>query len=472
MKISEIKTNKKIWLIDSDRTVPLWFFVWFAFLLVTLGSLFAVAFGWSIQSTLKGSDRSGFLGEIAVEIARSPATAITAFKELTDYATGNYKDSQIRAPREVVDLTNFQEIPSANGIDVSGLLVRADMAAFSPGWRLLVGAFVVSGEIENAALLISPALQIVKVWILSETPIDGIDPRPKYRKFIHGVAFLDDASLVFAFDGGISLQRIDHCGERKWAVGGSFHHSVTVDDVGTSVWTFEGDTITQVSTTDGEIMRQISMQEIISKNPSIDILEIRRQHPTYNGTNRRNTAGKWMDSAFHLNDVDPLSTALADRYGDFDAGDLLVSARSLNLIFVVDPESLEIKWWRVGVAQRQHDPDWQPTGEITVFNNRMSRDYSEIIAMDTASFRRRTLFDGRSNNFYTRVRGKHQLTRTGHLLVTSPMQGRAFEVSPEGEIVLEFVNTKPGSNTTNYAISELKWLPPEAMKSDVYECAN
>lgn len=455
-----------------SRSIPLWFLL----LCFLLWGISTVIFGWIVKSTLSGSQGlswSWTVGKVAVEIASFPTTAKNVLLEITGYASGSYKDESIRVTRDAgIDYSKFVPLPMAAGIDVQGLLMRAKPSQMADGWRLLVGAFTVSGEIENAALLISPDLKVVKKWILSEIAVGESEPQPKYRKFVHGLEVLDDGSLIFTFDGSISLQRVNDCGKRQWTTGGNFHHAVTLDDTGESVWTFSSeDTIAQVAVDDGAILRQISMDEVIASNPMIDILEIRRRHSSDLGSNSRNTAGEWLRDKFHFNDVDPLPTHIADQFAGFNAGDVLVSARSLNLLFILEPNTLKIKWWRVGVVQRQHDPDWSPDGEIIVLNNRMSRDFSEIVSINPDTFERATIFDGRKSNFYTRIRGKQQLRKDGGLVVTSPQQGRAFEVNSDGDIAFEVVNLKPGSNDTNYVISELKWFPPEQFDMRSWKCS-
>jgi len=122
------------------------------------------------------------------------------------------------------------------------------------------------------------------------------------------------------------------------------------------------------------------------------------------------------------------------------------------------------------LAQRQHDPDWLPSGEIMVFNNRMSRDYSELALLNPASFTKTVKLDGRKYDFYSRIRGKQQMLEDGTLLVTSAQQGRAFEVNRDGDVVFDVVNLKPGSNDTNYVISELKWFPLDFFDTEAWRC--
>ncbi len=446
-----------------DRKVPLRLVL----VLVLLGALFTMLFGWAVRSTVSGHDVSGRLGRLAVEIASFPTRSGQVLAEVGSYAFGDYRDEALRVLREQADLSGFAPVPAAPGLALDGLLMRADPAAVEPGWRLLVAAVSLDGAVRNAALLLSPDLGVATVWPLGEDGIDGLTPQAEYRKFAHGVAVLPDASIVLAFDGGVSLQRIDRCGRRLWARSGRYHHAVTASEDGASVWTLRDDNrLIQVAAADGTVLRELSMQEIIDHNPMIDILELRKLHEVILDRNSRDTPGTWLADRFHLNDVDPLPAALADRFPGLEAGDLLVSARSLNLVFVVDPDSARVKWWRIGAVQRQHDPDWQPDGTISIYNNRLSRDFSEIVALDPATFARATLLDGRDHDFYSRIRGKHQITPGGHILVASAQQGRAFEVDRHGRRVLEIVNTKPGSVDTNYVVSDLMWLPPDAIPFD------
>ncbi|MGB0749341.1 MAG: arylsulfotransferase family protein, partial [Magnetospiraceae bacterium] len=392
---------------------------------------------------------------------------------LRDSTTGAVDETWRAVVRDpALSLEGFEPVPAAKGIGVEGVLMRADTAAMAQGWRLLAGAFSIDGELENAALLLSPELKIVKRWILDEIPAGGEDPRPKHGKFVHGIALLPDASLIYTFDGSVSLQRVDRCNRRLWSIPGHYHHAVTLDETAETVWAFDTyDSLVRVRASDGKILQRTPVSAIIAANPAIDILEIRKAHADDHDINSRNTQGTWMDDPTHMNDADPLPSALASAFPQFAPGDLLISARSLNLVFVMDPETLAVKWWRSGWVQRQHDPDWMPSGEIMVFDNRLSRDHSDIVAINPQTFAHRVLFDGSAAGFYSRIRGKHQLTDNGHLVITSSQQGWAFELDATGQRVFEVMNTKPGSDTTNFAISEMTWFPPDSFNLEEVECS-
>ena len=450
-----------------SRSVPLW-----AFLLFCLVSLcFVVIFSWAVRSTVQGNDRSGVFGRAAVKISDFPNTAISSINELIDLASGTSEAKTLLVPRDNdVDLSDFVPIEASEPDLLSGVLINADREQMAQGWRFVLGAFNFEGKIENAGLLLSPDLKVVKTWILDEIAIESFKPRTKYRKFVHGVDLLPDGSLIFSFDGGVSLQRFDSCGARQWATAGAFHHAVTLDDKKQTIWTLMGTRILQMAVDDGSVMKEIRTGAVIAENPTIDILEIRRVHSNDDTGNTRNSKDPWMKDPFHFNDVDPLPAEIADRFPEFEAGDLLISARSLNLVFVMNPETLKIKWWRSGATKRQHDPDWRASGDISILNNRMNRDFSEILLINPSNFNASQAFSGQKNSFYTRIRGKHQWLDDGTLIVSSPQQGRIFEVGADDEVVFELANTYPDDEAKNLIVSEMKWLPTDFFNLELWKC--
>ena len=454
---------------EREIRLPLW-----ALLLgLLLGGLFLIAYGWSVKSTLAGGTSAGIFGRAAVQVASFPTKVKKAVKTLKQNTLE--QDKSYRVPTIDYDESQFKEVTSLNGNNVKELFVRAnpDYLKTTQHWRILVGVFSIDGTIRNAAIALDPELNVARTWLLNEEDIEGMEPRQPYRKFVHGFDMLSDGSIIFVFGGGVSLQRFDQCGEKMWAIPGQYHHAVTLGGNEEFAWSLIDNSVAKVNVADGNVALQFSMDDIIKANPSIDILQIRQKDVNDMGGNSRNTNEDWLSNQFHLNDVDPLPSHLVDKFPGFETDDLLISARSLNLIFVVDPDTLTIKWWRMGATRRQHDPDWGWDGDIIAYDNRMSRDFSRIISIDPTSFDINVRFEGESNNFYSRIRGKQQLTKDGTMIIASPQQGRVFEVDPSGEIGLEFINLKPGNSATSYSMSEAIILSTEA--SDFFgenKCSN
>jgi hypothetical protein len=230
------------------KCVPVWLFL----LVLLLGAIFTVIFGWSVASTLAGSERSGAFGRFALRVAGFPGQVRIVF---TDIATE--KDEPLRVPGADVEWSNFAEIERKPGIDLSGLMVRADREALAraPGWRVLVGVFRIDGELRHAALALSPELIVTKVWLLKQKVVDDVEPRPENRDIVHGFDVMSDGSVIFTFEHGSALQRVDSCGRLKWAIGGGFHHAVTLDERQQTVWAPRGPKhLAQVSTATGEVL--------------------------------------------------------------------------------------------------------------------------------------------------------------------------------------------------------------------------
>jgi hypothetical protein len=188
----------------------------------------------------------------------------------------------------------------------------------------------------------------------------------------------------------------------------------------------------------GEILREISVLEVIFQNELL---------PLFLANGQRDVTARPEAETVHLNDIEELSTRLADAFPLFSPGDLALSFRHYNLIMVLDPESLEVKWHRTGPYVRQHDPDFQPDGTLTVFDNQTDEAKgvvfggSRILKVDPVTGDVSTLYGGRGGeSMYTPIRGRHEVLENGNLLITEALAGRIFEVTPDGIIVWEYIN--------------------------------
>ncbi len=369
-----------------------------------------------------------------------------------------------KASTRSVDISRFFEVKGLplNSRRENPIIFFSDDAP--QGYRLIFGTFDFEEGL-HGAVLIDPDGDVVNVWKVSQEGVEW-EHNSDTNVFPHGIDIAPDGSIVVAFDSGQTLTRYGYCGEVIWRIEGGFSHCVTLDGAG-NIWTmlYEDsgsevpDTIlVKISFETGETLEKINVDDIMQANPYIDIFGIKQ-------TDSRE-GSKWDFDYWHLNDVEALPESLEPHYPNFDAGDLLVSLRSPNLVFVMDPETLEVKWWRQGLTRRQHDPDWNRNGTITIFDNNMHRGYSNIYELDPVTFESRIIVNGESYGFYTWWRGKHQYLQGGGVLVTSPDQGRVFEVDSEGKITFEFFNVY-GEDNQLLTLSEAIFLPTDFFERDL-----
>jgi hypothetical protein len=306
-----------------------------------------------------------------------------------------------------------------------GVTVR-DEARMEPGLTWLAGMF----DEDMSARLIEADGTLIHSWPIRYTEIwpevgalnDGT-PVTDWNVFVHGGLALPDGSIVFTFDTGQSLVKMDACGDVVWKSKRMFHHSVDRAEDGT-YWLPLADHVAQVAE-GGETLQQIWFPKVVRDAEQYGVYFI--QQP-------QRTDG-------HANDVEVLSEALAPAFPLFEAGDVLYSLRDINLVLVFDPVSKRIKWYQHGPWLRQHDPDFMADGRISIFDNRTTYDASRIVAIDPVTRATETLYEGTPEHpFYSAIRGKHQHQPNGNILITEAQAGRVFEVTPAGEIVWEYIN--------------------------------
>jgi len=328
-----------------------------------------------------------------------------------------------------------------------------DEAARRPALTLVNG-LTDTEEGLHGVLLFDEAGTVIHHWpVKPELAKRNADPNAKIVP--HAVHPMPDGSLIVVSDFGSRLARLDACGAAVWAIDAYTHHSIAPDGPD-HAWTWDRWDLIRIRLADGSVVRRFSVEELIAANPDLSIFETYRVHTAHG-------AG-WLPDQWHANDIDPLPARFAGAFPGFEAGDLALSFRSLNLIAVVDPDTLKVRWWRNGIARRQHDPDWMADGRILYFDNNTGEAYSHIRAIDPQTYEVETVLDGSDYDFYTSRRGRQQMRADGSLLITSPEQGRVFEVAPDGAVVFEFVNRYDEAGEHVGIVSDALALPPDFYK--------
>lgn len=146
----------------------------------------------------------------------------------------------------------------------------------------------------------------------------------------------------------------------------------------------------------------------------------------------------------HVNSLHEIGPNPLFEAGDarFRPGNLLLSARHLNTVLIVDRETGEVVWLYRDGLDFQHEASlipsgWPGAGQILLFNNgykgTLGHRRSRVESFDPVT--RERGFEFTSRFFHSRVAGTVQALPSGHFVVASSHGGRIFELTRDGEIV-------------------------------------
>ncbi len=335
---------------------------------------------------------------------------------------------------------------------------RPELAA---GGRTIIAGMIPGREVLHGAVLLDPTGAEIHYWPIDYAVI-APDGRAPSNVTVHGLELDPDGSIVVTFDEGDALTRLDACGTPIWVDRHRYHHTVERDDAG-HIWTWRDDTIVQVDGTSGATLTEIDLQRDIMEPHALEGVLAIRTFESQEGLH-------YLVDPWHSNDVEPLSAALAPAFPMFEAGDLVISLREINLVAVVDPVTHALKWYRHGPWFKQHDPDFLPDGRISVYDNRMGLGGARIIVIDPATNEWETvLAEGPDLPFESWRRGKHEHLPNGNILVAESEQGRVFEATRAGELVWAYENRF--DDTRNAVVTSADHVPDGFLEDGALDCA-
>jgi len=160
------------------------------------------------------------------------------------------------------------------------------------------------------------------------------------------------------------------------------------------------------------------------------------------------------DTAADISHHNTVEVADRDIPGVCRTGDLLLMARNLDRLFVLDPATETIRWsWSGHGIERPHHPTLIDRDHILFFDNGSRRGWSRVVEIDPVSEEIVWHWAGSEGRpFFSHSRGANERLANGNTLITEGNRGRVIEVTPGGDIVWEFYCPKLTTNRKTGAV--------------------
>jgi hypothetical protein len=327
--------------------------------------------------------------------------------------------------------------------------------------------FFTSGHMEGA-LLMDMEGEILHEWRYRFPDAFERDPSPKpgRREDWWRRAFLFPNGDVLAIVTGSGLVKVDKNSELLWAKAIYAHHDLAIAPNGDLyVLTREVHVVPRVNEkkpivedmvvvldSTGNEKRRFSLLEAFENSEFADLWR---------------KSGRKSGDIFHTNSIEILDGSVADANPAFEAGNLLISVLHLNAIAVVDPEEEKIVWAHTGEYRKQHDPKILPNGNLLLFDNHRPWGPSAVLEFDPRTMAVVWEYRGsKEQPFFSKTCGTSERLPNGNTLISETDFGRAFEVTPDGEIVWEYYNPHRAGEDGQFIASlpELIRLPLDSSR--------
>jgi hypothetical protein len=335
--------------------------------------------------------------------------------------------------------------------------------------------------------------KVVHQWSVSFT---RIWPNPTHVQgrqindsdvYVFACQLYPNGDLLVVFHGmekntqGLGLAKLDKDSNLIWKYSARVHHDVAVGEDGT-IYTiaqqtldtpikslsfiplpWQVDYLVMLSPDGKELRKPISILHALHNSqystllsPLETALKPRENRPLDLEVERLLLL---QQDVLHANSVKVLSKALAPKFPDFKAGQVLMSLRSLQSIIVIDPSTDSIVWGACGPWRYQHDAHFLESGRLLLFDNLGSPHGSRALEYDPRNGSFPWSYPGVDNApFLTKERGMAQRLPNGNTLLVVSEQREMIEVTSDNEVVWTHAVPSYITSARRYSVYELTFL--------------
>ena len=149
----------------------------------------------------------------------------------------------------------------------------------------------------------------------------------------------------------------------------------------------------------------------------------------------------WID-VFHSNSVEWMYREnLFSKHPIYGPDNVLVCIRHQDRVVIFNwREKKMVWWWGIEELSGPHDAQVLENGHILLFDNGMSRGWSRAVELDPLT--KKIVWEWKADppeSFFTMAKGSVQRLPNGNTLLAESDKGRAIEITPDGDVVWEFI---------------------------------
>ncbi|MBN1224669.1 MAG: aryl-sulfate sulfotransferase [Candidatus Aminicenantes bacterium] len=159
---------------------------------------------------------------------------------------------------------------------------------------------------------------------------------------------------------------------------------------------------------------------------------------------------------YHLNSIQVVpENKSAKKDKKFQKGNWLICFKHVDLVLILDKDTKNVVWnYGTGVLAFPHMPRMLENGNILIYDNgTKKRRFSRVIEVDPLT--KEIVWEYTADppeSFFSPSLGAAQRLPNNNTLITDSMNGRAFEVTKEGEIVWEWYKPQFKKGTSRRAV--------------------
>jgi len=264
----------------------------------------------------------------------------------------------------------------------------------------------------------------------------------------------------------IGMLKLDRDSNTVWEYSGKAHHGVDVTEDGTIlVLTHEAhlnpfihesnpvlEDYVAFLDADGSEFRNVSVLDCLKNANATELI-----------ARMRALAEDGNGDILHTNSLEIVGEKLASRLPNVNPDHVLISMREIDAIAILDLERQVAVWTATGAFRAQHHATVLEDGNILIFDNQgPGEDYSAVREYFPETMSEVWSYIGSPDRpFHSATVGATYRLLNGNTLIIEGKKGRAFEVTPEREIVWEYLNPHRLHDDRIARIWDLQRLDPD-----------